>query len=80
MESHLNLINVHCQPYNLPLAKEECVNADIHSVLENGIIKPSGSPYSAPNVLERKMGHINSVLTIANSMQSQNFSVLHCQM
>lgn len=37
---------------------EECVNVEICNMLENGIIEPSESPYSAPIELERKVGHI----------------------
>ena len=45
---------IRCKPYPVPLAKEQAIQDEIDTLLREGIIAPSTSPYSAPVVLLRK--------------------------
>ena len=45
---------IRCKPYPVPLAKEQAIQQEVDSMLREGIITPSSSPYSAPVVLLRK--------------------------
>lgn len=47
---------IHVQPYKIPHSYKPEVRRQIQEMLEQGIIKPSVSPYNAPIVVVKKKG------------------------
>lgn len=45
---------VHVKPYRIPQAQKEEVDRQVKKMLEEGIVRPSSSPYNAPIVLVPK--------------------------
>lgn len=80
---------VHVKPYRIPQAQKEEVDRQVKKMLEEGIVRPSSSPYNAPIVLVPKkldnsgtqkwrlavdMRRLNVVTIIGDSFPLQNIT------
>lgn len=63
----------------LPPSQNEQFKTHISELLEQGVVRPSSSPYSSPIVMQKKMEVSVFVLITANSMQKHGRMLTHFQ-